>query len=394
MLLEKLGKVLAGIFAFGCGITVCGVFVMLRLTGVDALIYGIVSVLFLATSCTNYRMCRHAVPEVLVDIFGKDRLFQGLLETQDGLSLSKFKHFLVKVGILLAFSVGITFGTLNFFSSVALMTKFSSSAIFNFSVFPFMLFLAVVVFIVMTSLMLKSIALIIKNENLLFACINTISNLINTDPNLPCNQNKSRKRIILERSITLFLLVIFLPLSVLGLVMTMETCAISLNNILLQIPHAMPSVVYRISKTIALGFAFLGQLPFVIRTSVLSASEIFSEKQCSVALAQKNTLLNKLFRGVFLVLRIITALGNGILALMGAQGSTTASLAVAGGVINNFAAAANDPPQSKSNKEVSKAQNLLSEKVNYKKSKIECGPISYSPYYTSLYSSYKATTSG
>lgn len=345
--IKIVGKILAGVFALSCGITVASALISLHVFsgGMTTMIFT--AIFFVGTTAANYKMCKETVPEILIDIFGKERIFQGLIENEKGERLSNIKIFFLIIGFILALSVGITFGTLTYYGFFTVVNTLSFFTILSAGFPPIAVFFALSVFICLSALMLKSISKILKLENPYQTCIDILFDLIDTNPELPRNKGKSTAQIVIERAITILVTLVVLPLSIVGLVMTMNACTPGITNIVLQTPWITPAVADIVSKIITFGLALLGQLPFAIRTAIITASSIFEkytwQESASKAADENNTIVNYLVDIGFLVLRVINAVGNGLVAMMGAKGPVALPLAGLGGTINSFASTADDP---------------------------------------------------
>ncbi len=78
------GKIAAGVMALGCGISTAAAFVTLHLVSGGIATYSLAVILFLAGSGINWYIFKSAVPKVLIDLFGGEKYFQGLLEVEGG----------------------------------------------------------------------------------------------------------------------------------------------------------------------------------------------------------------------------------------------------------------------------------------------------------------------
>jgi hypothetical protein len=170
----------------------------------------------------------------------------------------------------------------------------------------------------------------------------------------------SRGWVILERILTSMLTVLTIPLAVLGLFMTMNACAPGLKQLMLTYAPRLSATVVDIGVTVvAMGFAFVGQIPFAIQTTVNTIKSFFEKKieegSHIEVVAKKVKLLDEEYPGLTkssdrLVNRlkvaalyggaVINAIGNGLISMMGASKSGLLSfiLSGVGGFWNSLAA--------------------------------------------------------
>jgi hypothetical protein len=283
-------------------------------------------------------MCQGAICEVLSDVFE----FLQKFRIEDGRNQpSGLKKIVEIIGYFLAFCVGTTFGVLSYTSTLAILASFSFLSIASAFFLPIAIALAIVTFACLFALMFNSFRKIIKTENIIIKCKEILYDLIDTDANLPRNQGKSYPRIVAERTVTILLTSIILILAYIGLFMTMINCAQQLSLTLLKIvPYAIANAVHIVSKIISLGLALAGQVPFILRTSIVSVGSIFNGKSDTSDTPDKGMAFTY-FRSVSLMmLRIISAVGNGLVSMMGANGKITMVLAGIGATGNSFVAAA------------------------------------------------------
>lgn len=224
------------------------------------------------------------------------------------------------LGVVFAISVGATIGALIYLFSYTLL------AILPFAFLPLaftliVILLAASAFICVSALMLKNIIIMIQTENLLSKCFLKCKDVFNfsTDPNLPHNQGKPFWRIIFERVLTIGLLILFLPASILGLYFVMNSSAPGLGLLLLKIPGAIPIVVDWVSKAIALGIAFIAQIPYTVRTTFLSIASTFEKYD-----QKKHTKSYFLYQ----FSRILSSVANAAIAASGAQSNILSDILV------------------------------------------------------------------
>jgi hypothetical protein len=287
-------------------------------------------------------MCQGSICEVLSDVF---EFLQRFRIEEDRHQSSGLKKIVEIIGYFLAFCVGITFGILSYTSTLAILASFSFLSIASAFFLPIAIALAIVTFACLFALMFNSIRKIIQTENIIIKCKEILYDLIDTDANLPRNQYKSYPRIVAERTVTILLTSIILILAYIGLFMTMINCAQQLSLTLLKVvPYAIANVVHIVSKIISLGLALAGQVPFVLRTSIVSVGNIFNGKSDTSDTPDRSAF-TYLKSVSLMMLRVISAVGNGLVSMMGADGKITMVLAGIGATGNSFvaAAAAEDP---------------------------------------------------
>lgn len=411
-ILTAIGYVFAGIIAIGSGVSTAAAFVTLNLVSAGLASYIIAGLIFSAGALMNWYINKNAVPEVLVDIFGKGRLFQGLMEVAKGQPLSQKKKAAMWVGFLLALSVGITNGVLTYGSTFSLSTAFGFLAAISPAFPPIAGILAGVTLICLTALMLKNIAAVIKTKDIVKTCVDFLRNLVSTDPKLPHNEGKSRRRILAERITTTVLTIVALPLAGLGLYMTMNACAAGAKAFLLKnIPKASLVAVEIASKTISLGLALLGRIPFTVKNTIRTISKLFSGKELVKAgVAGQPVVQPKLsssaqalyvLKAVGLYsLCVVNAVGNGLISIVGGGGPDRAEsmLAGAGGTWNSFVAGASNidlsssaagtsvkPPNEPviSNQPINLQQPLLEREQSRSPSSVSMGRNSFTMYSSS-----------
>lgn len=150
-------------------------------------------------------------------------------------------------------------------------------------------------------------------------------------------------RTIAERILSTLLTLAFLPLALTGLFLTQNACAGGLKTILLKhIPKASAATMGALATILSLGFAFLGQIPFVISTAVntivsclskevttaddIQESENYNEELQAKNLTKKHIAASQIFLNqVSHVLKAaclyaivwINAIGNGLISAVG-----------------------------------------------------------------------------
>lgn len=336
-ILGLLAKLLVALFSIAGAITATSAFLLLNFFKTTITIHVLASILFAATTFINYRMCQYAVPEMLIDMFGFSKPFQGLMQTEDGRALSSKRKALMVLAVLLAFAVGIVFASLNYYGTLIIINKLS--ALGTYAIISLLTFIfAFVMFACLSALMLRSLSKLIKTENVLIQCQIRLYDIIDANPELPRNKGKSHRLIIAERITTLIFAIITLPLAIIGLIMMIKTCNLRFTALLLNIHHLAPIYITIISK-ISFGLALMGQAPFVIRTSFLTIASCFDNNEHHHTRNQRSYIKTSLI----LFMRFIYAVGNGLISMLGSNETLTRILAGAGSTGYSFAATAHDP---------------------------------------------------
>lgn len=145
------------------------------------------------------------------------------------------------------------------------------------------------------------------------------------------HKTKSHAQVITARVLTILLTIIALPLAALGVFMTMNACAAATKVFLLKtIPRAAVAVVDTVSKILGLGLAFLGRISFTFRNIIRTIAHFFDtaldKKPWGIKKYQavKGDSIWKQMWGILkniilYFLCLINAIGNGLIALVGAD---------------------------------------------------------------------------
>lgn len=340
----RLQKFLAGfgyfcsaLMAVGCGVSTAGTFIALGLT-TGGLAWVLAGTLFLASTAVNWWIFKRYVSSVLIDFFGKENFFVD----EEGKPLSPLKKWAMGGALVLSLCVGATFAALTYSSTFTLSVGLPFLAVIA-PAFPYIAAVLLGVTLVsMTALMLKDIATLIKKNDVLGECKKFLKDLVNTDPELPQNRGKSRGRILGERITTVTLTALFLPLACLGLYMTMKACVPGLQAILLETMPRLPVLTAgAIATTVSLGFAFVGQIPFGIQTAFQTVANIVpaafqgvaklfkrdqgenaQPDQRAVTPSERESTAALAWKTVKLIGVGINAIGNGLISMIGATGSS------------------------------------------------------------------------
>ncbi|MEO8402675.1 MAG: hypothetical protein ABI597_12960 [Gammaproteobacteria bacterium] len=352
--ITAIGKGVAGIFSFSCGVTNANALIVSGLlTGGASYICAVI--LFIAVVLVNYKIFEKAVPKVLIGMFDKNPNPQSPSTSDDNFPLSPLRKAALFFGFILAISAGATLGALSYSSMFSFLVTISFFSAISIAFPPLSIILGIATFACVGSLMYDAIDGMVSTPNLIKSCIDFLYDLVNIDPALPRNENKSTFRIVAERAATLLITAIALPLAVIGLFMTMNACAPGLGKILMSIPNAIPNVVDIVCKSICYGFALLAQTPFVIRTAFLTAASFFknpSSQNTAIkedAIDKPNPIGKCIKNIIFQIARVLSSIGNGLVAMMGANDLSSSILAGGGGAFNTFSAAVADDKTNENN---------------------------------------------
>lgn len=351
--MHRLGKVLAAVIAVGSGITTTAAFVALNIVSAGAPTIIGAAIIFFAGFVVNWYINANNVPPVLVESFGKGWPFSGLMEKAKGIPLATWKKGLMWFGIVLALAVGFTNAVLTSASTLSLVHTFGFLAAISSVLPPVAIFLAAVTFICLSATMLNSIRLLIKSDNARQEIKDFLRTLYSIDPEAPHNAGMSRGKILAVRGVTILFTLIIVPLAAFGLAMTMNAQAAGAKlSILKIIPNASVAAVELACKIIALGFAFLGRIPFTAKNVFKSLAKGFSyfnaEAQAAVAPSEIGERPQQASRGavvwyytkvaVLYSLALINAVGNGLISIVGGGGIPSG---VGGSVVSAAAGASN-----------------------------------------------------
>lgn len=339
--LYLIGNTLKIMFSIACGIINASALIILNIFGGGVFTYILAAILFCAVVAMNIKMLRNSVPEILIKMFGNDRFFQGFTETTDGQPLSTIKKIAMLFGFILALAAGATFGVLAYSSTFSLITAFSILGALSVAFPPIAVFFAAITLVCMTALMLDAIVKVIQMDNMIKKAKLFLYDLIDTNPLLLRNINKSHGRIVIERAMTLLLTTIALPLAAVGLYMTMNACSIGLSALLTKVPHAMAGAVDVAAKFIVFGLALIGQIPFIFRNAVLLVKNLF-EQTLTIPASYKMTFWDNIKSLCIQVLRLIFATGNGLVSMLGAGSGLAQGLAASGGIFNSISSTADN----------------------------------------------------
>lgn len=348
-ILIYIGIVIAAIFSLACGVIVDNALITIFDLQPGLLLYFLLILFFVAVFCTNFfRMFKVSVPEVLVDMFGHEKLFHGLTKMENDEQFSTKRKVALTIGLAFSSSVGILFGAMTY-KSVFVVAKsigFSQAALSGSPIKIFAISLALTAFLCFTSLILKSLATILRKPNLSASIKDSLHNLVSCDARLRQNKNKTERRILIERTVSVMIFAILVPIIGLGLLMTLNACAMELSKIFVSNDLFSPFSAKNISQFLAFFLAFPGQFIFAIRTSYITTTRFFiaEEKieQKTSSQAGYLLLINNLLKPTMEILRIINAIGNGFIAMMGANGIFMMIIAGAGNTMGNYAAAVKD----------------------------------------------------
>ncbi len=336
--LYRFGRFCAYFVSIGSGFTNAAAFVSLNLiTG--GLATGILAaLLFIAAIIGSWLVFKKYVPAVLIDLFGREKFFID----EKGEPLSTGKKIAMGIALVLSLSVGITFAALGHSSILALPTTFTFLAVLS-PVLPFFApLLTMLTFICISALMFKDIAKLIQMEDMVGECRKFLKELFSTDLHLPQNQGKSPERIRMQQLIIILMVVIFIPLALIALVLTMKTCMPGLKAILVEkLPHLSLAVADTVAKVVCLGLAFVGQLPFTIQSIFYAASSFFTPKNPKgEGAAVIRARSAKFWEAVQVFQIFVNSIASGIMAMVGVpEGSPVMEgVALGGGTVTSVLA--------------------------------------------------------
>ncbi len=340
--LHRSAYVLSCIRALSCGITTAGSFLALHL--VTGGLAGLIALLLcISGTVVNWWLLKPCVSSVLIDLFGKEKFFVD----EEGAPLNFGQKLAMGLALVVSLAAGISFAAVAYGSTFHLVAGFPFLAVFA----PVLPYLAVILFgvslICMTALMLKDIAVLIKKKNPLDEIRAFLKNLIYPKE---LNPKEFHSRILTQRVLTIILNLLFLPLTCLGLYMTMKACAPNVQALLLKLAPALAAKTAElITTSICLVLALISRIPFglkitmqTITAAVPSISrfimKIFCPSQAEPVAESHSraTPQTKIWRAFELISVILNAIGNGFLAMKGAEDSTLSYFALIGGTENSF----------------------------------------------------------
>lgn len=284
-------------------------------SGMLALVTGVISV---AIMSTNWLIYRNAVPQLLQDIFGKDELFSGwkiYYDKQTGLreQLSLKQMLLLLACAFFSFSVGA--------SSAALVYAYLSKlAIFS----NLCLMMAAVYCVSVTALMQNSFVDWVRTGNAIYYISRSLNDIKEKFQN---QKNKELKIILIYMCLT-----VMTGVSLFGLIaLQMQSCA-SLTVLLMQYTTLMSSGAFYLSAVTSMGFALIGQLPFVL-ASCFGAVTALSQLVVTPKSEQVGKS-NHFYGAIMYALFAITAAGSGAVVFNAFQQKICSWLGSAGAAWN------------------------------------------------------------
>jgi hypothetical protein len=199
MTLQQLGEILASIIAVGCGVAVAANFIALGLlTG--GLGYAVAGILFCAVTYINWLINKNSVPEVLVEMFGRKEKFRMLRKDAKGNPLSWGRTFLIWLGLLASLAAGVAQGVLAYNGTFTLTKGLVFLGVLGSGFFPpLAAILAGVTAICVTAMILKNIAALIRNPNVISECKTYLKDLFDFSPR---PERKQRAKITIVSSLT------------------------------------------------------------------------------------------------------------------------------------------------------------------------------------------------
>lgn len=381
--LHYFGNFCVGFIALGCGISTAATFIGLNIV-TGGLATVIAALFFFAGAAVNWWIFKRYVSPVLIALFGQEKFFVD----EKGKPLSIEKKIAMVIAVLLSLSVGITFAGLTYVSTLALPMTFAFLGAVSFALPPVAALLAAVTLICMTALMLKDIAALIKKENIRTEIKNYFVSLFCRT--LPRDAGKSTARVAIERTTSVLLTAVLVPLAIVGLFMTMNACLPGVKTILMSwIPSLSEGAALGIATFVSLVPAFIGQIPFGVQTVCQTIDKIVSGISNGLAkLYQKVTGAHKASseepapRGSTVepgeaaaqpdsigvkVIKVFSAItngvGNGVIAMAGAVGAFWSWIALGSGTENSFCAGIPAVLSSKKLPEFKGPEKLFAEKT-------------------------------
>lgn len=309
IILDTVGSSLALIMAIACGIATGAGVLMLAITAwplTVALVVGGLAGIFVALA--NWSIFKNAVPAVLRDIFGKDKLFEGWTKYIDDntgkkVELSRTRKIALGLSSVLAASVGLFTGILFYTFPLSIPLTLGKIALFSFlasgvagSIFPpVAIAFAAIAFVCITALMIKAFASLLKTKDwkeVTKKLFKPITDLF--DPEAERNKGKSARRLKIEKVITYALVGIIAVASLYGLGNMQWLSAVALEPILQTMTHLAPAVAMAVTASLSLSIAFIGQVPFVLDSAVKAFATVKDKSE--KFFSQTAKFFSKLFK--------------------------------------------------------------------------------------------------
>lgn len=349
-ILTLLGKGIAALVAISSGLMTSVAVLTVLGTSWPVLVGAMF--IFLAGTYVNWSAFKIAVPSLFIAIVGKDKLMAGIVNWLNLKGkyqpLSIGRKIALSFALLLSASVGITFGALTFSAVIglgqagvfSLLTAGSLSVILP----PVGIVLAMVTAIGMFALMAKSFINLLQTENLKAALLRPFYEVAKVF--YKEDKTKNDKVDILLKGATYTVLSLVIVAGLIGLTILSYTCSLSITGFLTSVTHVAPNIAANIGYTVGLGFALLGQVPFILEAAGLMvakvASSLFqknlkSDEETVTNVSKLGTRLKNIIgTSVITLSKIINAVGNGMLAVPTGAVGWLAQLSVGTATLNSL----------------------------------------------------------
>ena len=288
--LSGLGKFLAFFVALSSGL-MTGVAIITTL-GVTWPVLLAATVLFAAGTYVNFKAFKSAVPNFLLSIAGKDKLFAGFTKYFNKVGevkhLSLGRKFLLAASLVFSTAVGVTFGALTYSAIVGLssipMLSFLSVGVIGAALPPVGIVLAAVTAFGMVALMARSFVALLQTENLKQSFIKPFSAIAKVfQKEAEANKDKSPLRLAIEKAITYSVVAVVATAGLVGLGLFSYTCSVSVADFLTNMLSVAPKIATGVGFAIGMGLSFVGQIPFIVEAAALMTAKMASYFRNGVA---------------------------------------------------------------------------------------------------------------
>lgn len=280
-ILSGFGKFLAFFVALSSGL-MTGVAIITTL-GVTWPVLLAATVLFATGTYVNFKAFKSAIPNFLLSIAGKDKLFAGFTKYFSKIGevkqLSPGRKFLLAVSLVFSTAVGLTFGALTYSAIVGLssipMLSFLSVGIIGAVLPPVGIVLAAVTAFGMVALMARSFVALLQTENLKQAFTKPFSAIAKVfQKEAEANKDKSPLRLAIEKVITYSVVAIVATAGLVGLGLFSYTCSLSVTDFLTNMLSVAPRIATGVGFAIGMGLSFVGQIPFIVEAAALMTAKM------------------------------------------------------------------------------------------------------------------------
>lgn len=288
--LSGLGKFLAFFVALSSGLMTA--VAIITTLGATWPILLIATVLFTAGTYVNFKAFKSAIPNFLLSIAGKDRLFAGITRYFNKIGevkhLSLGRKFLLAGALVFSSTVGITFAALTYSAIVSLgsipLLSFLSVGVIAAALPPVGIVLAAVTAFGMIALMARSFIALLQTENLKETFIKPFSTIAKIfQKEAEANKDKSALRLAIEKIITYTVVGIVATAGLVGLGLFSYTCSLSVADFLTKMLYVAPNVATGVGFAVGMGLAFVGQIPFIVEAAALMTAKMASYFRDGVA---------------------------------------------------------------------------------------------------------------